>query len=88
MVTDDPLLELQAKFAALEYVQKITLQVLHQLAPNSGAHTAMIEMLNKSIVHAHVTSNDPAVAQQMKDYVVKYATQIIDAGFQAKPAPK
>lgn len=80
----DPLAAMQARIAAQEYVLKFALQVMHQLAPNSGMQAAMHEMLANSLEHANF-EGPPSLKDDVMSLVRTHAAQIIDAGFGAKP---
>jgi hypothetical protein len=88
MIENDPFLRVQAQLAAQEYVMKIMIQMMSQLAPNSGIQVAMHKMLDNSVKAANINTDDPAQAEALRQYVHQYARQIIDAGFGARPAPK
>jgi hypothetical protein len=88
MIENDPFLRVQAQLAAQEYVMKIMIQMLSQLAPNSGMQTAMHQMLDNSIKAANINTDDPAQTEALRQYVHTYARQIIDTGFGARPATK
>jgi len=88
MIESDPFMRVQAQLGAQEFVMKIMIQMLSQLAPNSGMQAAMHQMLDNSIKAANINTDDPAQAEALRQYVHTYARQIIDAGFGARPAQK
>lgn len=88
MIENDPFLRVQAQLASQEYVMKIMIQMLSQLAPNSGMQAAMHQMLSNSVQAANINTDDAAQTEALRQYVHTYGRQIIDAGFGARPAPK
>ncbi|MCJ2042895.1 hypothetical protein MKK55_28690 [Methylobacterium sp. J-059] len=86
MKIDDPFLEVQGKLAAMEYVNKITLQVLHQLYPNANLQQAMLTMLENSVAHAKIEGSNPQSGNVLRAFVKDYGAQIINAGFGARAA--
>jgi hypothetical protein len=88
MIENDPFLRVQAQLAAQEYVMKIMIQMMSQLAPNSGIQAAMHQMLDNSVKAANINTDDPAQTEALRQYVHNHGRQIIDAGFGARPASK
>jgi len=90
MIDNDPFVRLQAQVAALEYVQKITLQmvsqVISQISPGTDLKQPMLQMLSNSVAAANVNADDPSQAPALRQYVLDYGRQIIEAGFGARPA--
>lgn len=84
-VKDDIFLNLQGRVAAQEFVLKITLNVLQQLAPQANMQQAMHQMLAGSVAAASF-DGDQSQAGEMRAFIREYGAQIIDAGFGAKPA--
>jgi hypothetical protein len=85
-VEADTMLRIQGQLAAQEFVLKIIVNVMGQLAPNSGMQSAMHQILSNSLRAAAVNAADPADTEELRAYVLQYAQQIIDAGFGARPA--
>jgi hypothetical protein len=88
MIDQDPILRMQAQLSAQEYVMKIMINVLGQIAPNSGMQAAMHLMLKNSVSAASINMDDPSQTEEMRAYVLKYGQQIIDAAFGARPASR
>ena len=88
MIPNDPLLQLQVKSAAQEYVLKFVLQALHQILPHSNLQSAMHEMLQNSIASMTIEGNASASPEELRQAVRAHAAQIIDAGIGAVPAQR
>ncbi len=85
MLERDPFLRLQARVSAQEYVLKFVVNALNQLAPQADLHTALLSMLENSVAHAQIDSDDPVLRDELRDYVLSYARQIIDNAINTLP---
>ncbi|RVU17719.1 hypothetical protein [Methylobacterium oryzihabitans] len=86
MIEDNLVLQIQGRLSAQEFVLKSLINAVGQLAPNSGIQSALMKIVSNSVRNANVDAESQDLSAEMREYVEKYALQIIEAGFNARPA--